>query len=265
MKYRSEIEDLLYDFRKRLEIVDKEIGECPEGHLIQSSRNGRPDFIQITETDSGRHRSAINKKPEIIQGLARKRYLQEEAVMIKNNICEVEKFLKKYKDITPESIIAKLPVKLQQLPETYFFAGSGKLPDNSVKEWMGEEYVQSDFRPWEKTHTTSTGIKVRSKSEVVIADKLALHGVPFRYEEVIYIENYRFVPDFIMMVQGELKYWEHCGKVNDLGYMKKHNWKLERYEKAGIVPWKNLILTYDDENGGIDSRIIESEIMNKLL
>jgi len=106
---------------------------------------------------------------------------------------------------------------------------------------------------------------VRSKSEVLIADKAVLYGLPFRYEEVIYIENYRFAPDFVFLVEGELKYWEHCGRVDDPKYMRCHKWKLDMYEKSGIVPWKNLILTYDDENGGIDSRIIDAEFQNKLL
>lgn len=37
------------------------------------------------------------------------------------------------------------------------------------------------------------------------------------------------------------------------------------YERAGIVPWKNLIVTYDDETGNLDLRMIEAEIRNRLL
>lgn len=48
-------------------------------------------------------------------------------------------------------------------------------------------------------------------------------------------------------------------------YMKHHKWKMEMYESVDIVPWKNLIVTYDNENGTIDLGIIESEIRNKLL
>ena len=47
--------------------------------------------------------------------------------------------------------------------------------------------------------------------------------------------------------------------------MKKHKWKLEIYESVGIVPWKNLIVTYDNERGTIDIPVLESEIRNKLL
>ena len=42
------------------------------------------------------------------------------------------------------------------------------------------------------------------------------------------------------------------------------------YESAGIVPWKNLIVTYDmfegnNEVGFFDSRIIDTEIRTKLM
>lgn len=40
---------------------------------------------------------------------------------------------------------------------------------------------------------------------------------------------------------------------------------MNMYETADIVPWKNLIVTYDNENGTIDLAIIDGEIRNKLL
>ena len=46
--------------------------------------------------------------------------------------------------------------------------------------------------------------------------------------------------------------------------MSHHKWKMDIYEEAGIVTWKNLIVTYDSENGMLDLGIIESEIVNKV-
>lgn len=37
------------------------------------------------------------------------------------------------------------------------------------------------------------------------------------------------------------------------------------YEAGGIVPWKNLIVTYDNEEGHMDTRLIDAEIINKLM
>ena len=60
-------------------------------------------------------------------------------------------------------------------------------------------------------------------------------------------------------------YWEHCGLTSNSQYMSHHKWKLDIYEEMGIVPWKNLIVTYDDENGNLNIPLIESEIINKVL
>ena len=47
--------------------------------------------------------------------------------------------------------------------------------------------------------------------------------------------------------------------------MRRHKWKLEVYEKAGIVPWDNLIVTYGDRDGNVDVREIEAVIVNRLV
>ena len=118
----------------------------------------------------------------------------------------------------------------------------------------------------EKKHTTSRGLKVRSKSEVLIAEMLYIFNIQFRYEQVIRINGIVLVPDFtIRLPNGKIFYWEHCGLMSSREYREHQKWKMEMYEKAGIVPWKNLIVTYDDEDGNINVGIIESEIKNKLI
>lgn len=82
---------------------------------------------------------------------------------------------------------------------------------------------------------------------------------------MLYIAQYAFAPDFTILTRKGQIWWEHCGRVDDPNYMRKHNWKIHMYEKAGIVPWKNLIVTYDDENGNFDSQLVEAEIVNKIL
>jgi hypothetical protein len=37
------------------------------------------------------------------------------------------------------------------------------------------------------------------------------------------------------------------------------------YEEYGIVPWSNLILTYDDASGGIDVKLVDGLIRGWLL
>ena len=60
---------------------------------------------------------------------------------------------------------------------------------------------------------------------------------------------------------GIVWYWEHCGMMTDPAYRKRWEEKKKFYEKNGIIEGKNLIVTYDDEKGGLDAseiqRIIE--------
>lgn len=67
------------------------------------------------------------------------------------------------------------------------------------------------------------------------------------------------------MPSGEIIYIEHCGLTNDRDYMRHHKKKLADYENVGIVPWKNLIVTYDDEDGKINMAAVRAEITAKLL
>ena len=41
--------------------------------------------------------------------------------------------------------------------------------------------------------------------------------------------------------------------------------KMQLYASVGIVPWDNLIVTYDNSDGIIDLRIVKAEIENKLV
>lgn len=113
---------------------------------------------------------------------------------------------------------------------------------------------------------TSMGIKVRFKSELIIAERLYEKDIFFRYEQILTIGYKKFAPDFtIKRHDGKIIYWEHCGLTDDRRYMAHHMKKLESYYEAGIVPWKNLIVTCDDDDGALNIEIIKSEIRNKLL
>ena len=48
--------------------------------------------------------------------------------------------------------------------------------------------------------------------------------------------------------------------MNNAVYRERWNAKKELYEKHGIVEGENLIVSYDSENGGIDSEHIKKLI-----
>ncbi len=128
--------------------------------------------------------------------------------------------------------------------------------------------VEIDGRFYEEKliHRTSRREMVRSKSEVIIADRLAAHGVDYAYEEPLTLGNTTKYPDFTIedMESGENYYWEHCGMLHVPQYRRRWEEKLAWYRGNKILPSAEgggergvLILTQDGVNGSIDAANID--------
>ena len=118
-------------------------------------------------------------------------------------------------------------------------------------------------------HRTATGVPVRSKSEVIIADALTSHKIKYKYEEkFVGDDGFQKRPDFTFEdpVKGKI-IWEHLGMLSDPGYVKRWERKLGWYKKQGVVPIEEgigmngtLVTSKDTEAGGINSDEINATI-----
>lgn len=250
------LEQMLSNLSKRKENVNIELGKCPEGNLLIVRRGKCDTYLQDINSNKTRKRRGITKNPEIIEALARKAVLQREVDIINRDIAALQTLLKTYVEPTFDNIIKGLPDYIAQNITT----------QNDDDIWPAN-FGQGTYRLEDRKFTTSTGLKVRSKSELLIAEKLNEFKLKFIYEPAIKCGEHVLLPDFVIKRKsdGELMYWEHCGLTSNEKYMSHHRWKMEIYEQNGIVPWKNLIVTYDNGDGLIDMRIVASEIKNKLL
>jgi hypothetical protein len=119
-------------------------------------------------------------------------------------------------------------------------------------------------------HRTVAGQLVRSKSEVIVGDRLTAHDIEYQYELPI-IEEGRAIlyPDFTM-IDGELGitiYWEHLGMLADPAYRARWERKLAHYRERDIYPFEEgggengtLVRSTENEIGGIDSAAIDALI-----
>ena len=122
-------------------------------------------------------------------------------------------------------------------------------------------------------HRTARGEMVRSKSEVIIADRLASKGVEYGYEQPLTIEGVTKIPRFHHRGHGigVDVLWEHCGMLHVLSYRRRWEEKLGWYRAHGILPREEgggengtLIVTRDETNGSIDSAKITALITDLL-
>ena len=126
-------------------------------------------------------------------------------------------------------------------------------------------YEQYDGYPQYKNKLTSFGLKVRSKSEQLIAERLHDFGIPFRYEMMLRVAGVERAPDFTFEgADQRLFYWEHAGEMSNAVYEQRHQKKLMEYRRVGIVPWDNLIVTYE-KDGMINMAMVDALIKNEVI
>lgn len=255
---------LLENYRKQLKSQKQELKTLPPGSLSFAQKDNVRIFIHLipatAETNGKQCRKGITKRPDLIGKLARKKYLEKSIEILTEETRRLEKFLQRYTEPTASHILGKLPDSYRTLPEEMFF------PEREAERRQAERpYRQNTKNLQEKKHITSRGLRVRSKSELLIAEKLYEYGIPFRYDALIGNALHTLSPDFMFSVDGHIWYWEHCGMMGAPAYRARNEWKLAVYREMGIFPWKNLIVTYDTEDGIMDMRVIDAEIKNKLL
>ncbi|MBQ6900238.1 MAG: hypothetical protein IJN72_05305 [Firmicutes bacterium] len=257
MIYKRNLEKMRTEMENRIRFVRKEIIASPQGYLLKTKHGEREEYIHVYYRKGRRIRKRIKPDSEMVAGLLRKSLLEKELELMEKNYKVISSAIEKYTEFSVNQVMNQLPQNLVTDYEKFFAA---------EKEKAGAGPNQTDYMPEGRIHLTSRGLRVRSKSELIIAEKLYEYGIEFWYEEVLKIGKHTVVPDFtIRRRDGKFFYWEHCGRTCDDEYMARHRRKMKLYGDAGIVPWDNLIVTYDDADGNLNLAAVEGEIKAKLL
>lgn len=127
-------------------------------------------------------------------------------------------------------------------------------------QWKNVTWQGLPFAPDASVYTTNQGERVRSKSEVLIANALAHQKIPYRYEYPLTLHRnhtYRtsqnttttttLYPDFFCLnlrTRQEI-IWEHFGLMDSPEYLHNTVSKLKLYAQNKILPGKKLIITME--------------------
>lgn len=126
-------------------------------------------------------------------------------------------------------------------------------------------------------HQASDGKMLRSKSELLIYQRLIDKNIKPLYEKKLLIKGVEKLPDFTIENEdtGEVYYWEHCGMLYDDEYKQRWEEKYKWYRENEILPFEEgggengtLIITEDRpyriEDGSIRGAISVMEIDEKI-
>ena len=143
------------------------------------------------------------------------------------------------------------------------------VPDRQfIEEWKQESFQSKGFPEGSPEYYTGSGIRVRSKSEILIADTLDRYKVPFRYEYPLSIKGHGTIhPDFTVLNVRERKeyLWEHLGMMDDPDYSERALCRIEQYESDGYFPGEQLIITHETSMHPLNTKLINKLIKRYLL
>ena len=137
-------------------------------------------------------------------------------------------------------------------------------PDEEyIAAWLHHPYTGKPFEINAPEYYTASGTRVRSKSEVIIADALARTNIPYRYEHPTTIKGWgTLYPDFTCLDirTREEVIWEHFGLMGDPDYTENAVQKLAHYAASGYILGKNLIATFESTSTPLSIKQVQSYI-----
>lgn len=270
-----QIEKRLADLQKILTAKKKSYEKAPQGRIRISQNSGHSEYYLVTERGSLRGKYLPHSQKTLARQLAQKDYDARLIKLLQKEIDTLQNYLSQtvggraiselYNSLCPARRALITPVTLTD--------------DQYAVNWQKVSWTGRPFSPDAPLLYTARGERVRSKSEVIIADTLFRHKIPYRYEFPLTLrrsseapfhsdfyklnhytsdsgshttsigDTITLYPDFLCLntrTRSEF-YWEHFGLMDDPDYSKNTAGKLRLYTENGILAGRNLIITMETQ------------------
>lgn len=254
----------------------KALRYVPEGNLRVAQRGENFYYFHVTDSSKpngdylpwGRMSSdnrCRSESEKLARRLAQKSYDVAALEELQRQLFEVERFISRYRPERLDGIYENLHEGRRQLVRPL------RWPDEEfAARWAAVPYEGKSLENAPHEFRTIRGERVRSKSELIIADVLFNAGVPYRYEypcrlKVDCLGRKRckvFYPDFTCLnvrTRREI-IWEHFGLMDDPQYFLNALGKIDLYRANGVVYGDGLIFTKE-----FDGKSLETEYVQRLV
>lgn len=242
---------------KQITVLEKEIAASPEGRLLTSISNGVGQFKRQMGTGSSKRVHLSKTEKDLIQKLAQKRYNQELLKIYTRNAVSFQTAISALKVVeNPKLAFSKLPKQIQ----AYCSCAQEVMPDEEyVAQWINSSKetsaaVHPAFHAEGCIYATNNGERVRSKSEMMIANLLMELHLPYQYEKPLFLDGSWYYPDFTILdlsTRTEV-YYEHFGLMDQESYQASAFAKIARYENAGFALGNQLLFSFESAQAPFD-------------
>lgn len=254
MDYLQQMTAAQKRLRSKVQNYQTALVQLPEGSLKANKNGSSYKYYQVI--DKERRYLSQNEK-QLIENLAKKKFLLAEIQDAEKEIKAIDSYFRNHKT---ESATDALLARENGISE---ILKSVVVPDDRrLLEWEAEDYAVYSAFPEHLVHRGPFGKMFRSKTEADIAFILTKKGIPYRYEWIQRINGTSYPIDFTTRhpKTGQMIFWEHFGRMDNINYSVKIGPKLMDFESAGIFPGVNLILTFESKQFPINSNQLEEII-----
>lgn len=251
------------EISKAISEIKARMKNTPEGILRIAKKGGKYQYYQRKTQDDSKGTFIRRKDDSLAAALAQKDYDAKLLKALTEQQSAIDNFLKNYDPDAVVQVFENLSEARKQLVTPAFLTD-----EKFAEQWQNEPYDRLGFGKEEPEYYTARGERVRSKSEILIADALYRHKIPYRYEFPVYNKGVIIAaPDFnCLNVRLRKEYfWEHLGMMGEEKYADRNVKKLEKYTFAEDFDETNLIITMETDNKPLDTRVIDEKIRRFLL
>ncbi len=248
----------LHSLTRFISYLEGSIHKAPEGFLrIHAKRNlTNYYYYHPKERGCGQY-LPFQSNEKLIRALCQKSYDQKLLSAAKHALVSLQKVSSLTSAAEFRSVYDKETPARKLMITPYILSD-----EDFVRCWKAAHTTQHTFREQDKVYNTDQNERVRSKSEVIIANALNSMGIPYCYEPILSLGQTDYRPDFIVLNVRTRKeyYWEHLGMMDDKDYQDHSYRKIAVYEQNGIIPGVNLILSFESTSMPLYTPLIKQLI-----
>ena len=242
---------------------------APEGSLRISKSNGVIQYYLRTNPKDTIGKYIVAKDKTLAAELAQKEYDNKVLSAAQKELRLLNHTLKSYSKMRSKKQLADSIYEKFNALWRALIKPVRQTDEMFAKKWESVPYKTKPFDSEIPELFSARGERVRSKSEIIIADTLFRLKIPYRYECPLTLKNpdgskITLHPDFTcldLQTRREF-YWEHFGMMDNPVYAEKAIQKLRLYEQNNIYPSKNLIISTETSKQPINTRQIERLVRN---
>jgi hypothetical protein len=238
------------------------LNSVPDGGLRIQKRNNYYQYYLRSDPKDIAGKYIPKKDYEVAVRLAQKEYDRTILSIAEKEMNLIEKYDRLLKEEPIERTYIEYCKGRQELVTPVLLTD-----EQFVAKWKSEKYNPKSFEDSEEFYSAS-GIRVRSKAEVMIADMLDYYGIPYKYEHPLMLKGLGIVnPDFICLNVAKRRemIWEHFGMMDSISYANRNVNKIQYYALNGYCAGENMIMTFETSQFPIKSNIIRMKIEQFLM